>query len=134
MQQLRVPPEMFRFTQGDRADLYVSMLHAFGEANERLETSLGLDDVRARLRSVGWLDVLADDDLTGALGQLRQWNLIDVIQNHAEDYQTASEYERRNLQYFPDQARRGRSGRGDPRDHGAGLDGRAADGGARRHC
>jgi uncharacterized protein (TIGR02677 family) len=99
MQQLRVPPEMFRFTHGDRADLYVSMLYAFGEANERLETSLGLDDVRARLHSIGWLDVLADDDLTGALGQLRQWNLIDVIQNHAEDYQTASEYERRNLQY-----------------------------------
>ena len=99
MEQLRVPPEMFRFTGGDRADLYVSMLHAFGEANERLETSLGLDDVRARLRSVGWLDALEDDDLIAALGQLRQWNLIDVIQNHAENYRTASEYERRNLQY-----------------------------------
>ena len=50
MEQLRVPPEMFRFTHGDRAGLYVSMLHAFGEANERLETALSLDDVRARLR------------------------------------------------------------------------------------
>src|SRR6266702_3018290 len=99
MEQLRVPPEMFRFTHADRADLYVSMLHAFGEANERLETSLGLDDVRARLRSIGWLDALDDDDLTAALGQLRLWNLIDVIQNHAVDYRTASEYERRNLQY-----------------------------------
>lgn len=99
MEQLRVPPEMFRFTGGDRADLYIAMLHAFGEANERLETSLGLDDVRARLRSVGWLDALEDEDLTAALGQLRQWNLIDVIQNHAENYRTASEYERRNLQY-----------------------------------
>ena len=97
--QLRVPPEMFRFTHGDRAELYVSMLHAFGEANEQLETSLGLDDVRARLRSVGWLDALDDEDLVAALGQLRQWNLVDVIQNHAENYRTASEYERRNLQY-----------------------------------
>ena len=88
MEQLRVPPEMFRFTGGDRADLYVAMLHAFGEANERLETALGLDDVRARLRSVGWLDALEDDDLTAALGQLRQWNLIDVIQNHSENYRT----------------------------------------------
>jgi uncharacterized protein (TIGR02677 family) len=97
--QLRVPPEMFRFTNGDKAELYISVLQAFGEANEQLETSLGLDDVRARLRSVGWLDALEDDDLTAALGQLRLWNLVDVIQNHAENYRTASEYERRNLQY-----------------------------------
>ncbi len=99
MDQLRVPPEMFRFTHGDRAELYVSMLHAFGEANERLETALGIDDVRARLRSVGWLDALDDDDLAASLGQLREWNLVDVIQNHSEDYRSASEYERRNLQY-----------------------------------
>src|SRR5258708_19735062 len=99
MDQLRVPPEMFRFTHGDRAELYVSMLHAFGEANERLATAVGLDDVRARLRSVGWLDALDDDDLAAALGQLREWNLVDVIQNHSEDYRSASEYERRNLQY-----------------------------------
>lgn len=99
MDHLRVPPEMFRFTHGDRAGLYVSMLHAFGEANERLETALGIDDVRARLRSVGWLDAVEDEDLTSALGQLRDWSLVDVIQNHAEDYRSASEYERRNLQY-----------------------------------
>jgi uncharacterized protein (TIGR02677 family) len=90
---------MFRFTHGDRAGLYVAMLHAFGEANERLETALGLDDVRQRLRSVGWLDALDDDDLIAALDQLRAWNLVDVIQNHSENYRTATEYERRNLQY-----------------------------------
>src|SRR5258708_8137750 len=99
MDQLRVPPEMFRFTHGDRAELYVSMLHAFGEANERLETALGIDDVRARLPSVGWLDALDDDDLAAALGQLREWNLVDVIQNHSEDYRSASEYERGHLQH-----------------------------------
>jgi uncharacterized protein (TIGR02677 family) len=99
MDPIRVPPEMFRFTSGDRAGLYVSVLHAFGEANERLETALGIDDVRVRLRSVGWLDALEDEDLTAALDQLRAWNLVDVIQNHSENYRTASEYERRNLQY-----------------------------------
>ena len=67
----RVPPEMFRFTHGDRSALYTAILHAFGEANERLETALGLDDVRARLRSVGWFDALDDEDLAAALGQLR---------------------------------------------------------------
>ncbi|HKN56313.1 MAG TPA: TIGR02677 family protein [Amycolatopsis sp.] len=99
MDPIRVPPEMFRFTSGDRAGLYVSVLHAFGEANERLETALGLDDVRARLRSVGWLDALEDEDLSKALEQLRDWKLVDVIQNHSENYRTAAEYERRNLQY-----------------------------------
>jgi uncharacterized protein (TIGR02677 family) len=99
VEPLRVPPEMFRFTSGDRSGLYVSILHAFGEANERLETALSLADVRARVRSVGWLSALDDDDLAAALGQLRDWNLVDVVQNHAENYRTANEYERRNLQY-----------------------------------
>jgi uncharacterized protein (TIGR02677 family) len=96
---IRVPPEMFRFTAGDRAGLYVSVLHAFSEANERLETALGLDDVRARLRSVGWIELLPDEDLIAALTQLRDWHLVDVVQNHSENYRTATEYERRNLQY-----------------------------------
>src|ERR1041384_7402742 len=96
---MRVPPEMFRFTTGDRADAYVAILQAFGEANERLETALGLDDVRSRLRSVGWLDALPDEDLIDALAKLREWQLVDVTQNHAENYRTADEYERRNLQY-----------------------------------
>ncbi|MVU82283.1 TIGR02677 family protein [Nocardia sp. ET3-3] len=99
MDPIRVPPEMFRFTSGDRAGLYVAVLHAFAEANERMETALGLDDVRARMRSVGWLEALEDEDLTAALGQLRAWGLVDVIQNHSENYRTATEYERRNLQY-----------------------------------
>lgn len=99
MDPIRVPPEMFRFTDGGRAELYVSVLHAFAEANERLETALGIDDVRARLRSVGWLDALSDEDLAAALDQLRGWRLVDVVQNHSENYRTAAEYERRNLQY-----------------------------------
>ncbi|ATY14945.1 TIGR02677 family protein [Amycolatopsis sp. AA4] len=99
MDPIRVPPEMFRFTSGDLAGLYVSVLHAFGEANERLETSLGLDDVRARLRAVGWLDALEDEELRRALDQLHAWRLVDIAQNHSENYRSAAEYERRNLQY-----------------------------------
>lgn len=56
MDPIRVPPEMFRFTSGERAGLYAEVLHAFAEANERMETALGLDDVRVGLRSVGWLE------------------------------------------------------------------------------
>ena len=95
----RVPPEMFRFTTGERADLYGAVLRAFGAANERLETALGLDDVRARLRTVGWLDAIEDDELQDVLRKLKQWELLDVVQNHAENYRTAEEYERHNLQY-----------------------------------
>lgn len=99
MALIRVPPEMFRFTGGDRSDLYVAVLQAFGEANERLETALGLDEVRARLRSIGWLEAVDDELLVSVLDQLRAWNLVDVLQNHAENYRSAAEYERRNLQY-----------------------------------
>jgi uncharacterized protein (TIGR02677 family) len=99
MEQLRVPPEMFRFTSADHSDLYIAILDAFGYANERLETALGLDGVKVRLRSVGWLEAIDDADLVAALGQLQGWKLVDVIQDHSENYRTASEYERRNLQY-----------------------------------
>ncbi|MFJ4918630.1 TIGR02677 family protein [Streptomyces sp. NPDC088725] len=90
---------MFRFTTGDRAELYAAILQAFGAANERLETALALDGVRSRLRTVGWLDAITDDDLQGKLKQLGDWGLLDVIQNHAENYRTAEDYERQNLQY-----------------------------------
>lgn len=95
----RVPTEMFRFATVERAELYTAVLHAFGEANERLETALGLDDVRTRLAGVGWLEPLPDDDLTETLGRLVTWQLLDVVQDNAGTYRTAAEYERRNLQY-----------------------------------
>lgn len=98
-QPLRVPADMFRFTTGERAPLYSAILHAFGEANERLVTALSLDEVRERLRGVGWFDALTDDDLVAALRQLREWQLLDAVQNHAGNYRTAEDYERRNLQY-----------------------------------
>ena len=96
---VRVPVELFRFTDGERAGLYWAILRAFSEANERLVTALNLDDLRARMRSLGWAHLLDDDDLAGALKQLRDWRLVDVSQNTSGDYRTAAEFERRNLQY-----------------------------------
>lgn len=95
----RVPAEMFRFTHGERSELYSAILQTFAEANERLETALVLDDIRVRVGESGWLAGLTDDDFYDALAQLREWQLVDVTQNHAENYRTAQEYERRNLQY-----------------------------------
>ncbi|ANN15055.1 TIGR02677 family protein [Amycolatopsis orientalis] len=99
MDPIRVPPEMFRFTDGSKSGLPLAILHVFGEANERLETALGIDDIRTRLRETGWLETLDDEDLAKALEQLRSQSHLDIVQNHAGDYRTASEYERRNLQY-----------------------------------
>ncbi|MEV6910950.1 TIGR02677 family protein [Amycolatopsis sp. NPDC051071] len=99
MDPIRVPPEMFRFPDGSKSGLPLAILHAFGEANERLETALGIDDIRRKLREAGWLETLDDGELVKALDQLRSQGHLDIVQSHAGDYRTASEYERRNLQY-----------------------------------
>ncbi|MEW1648687.1 TIGR02677 family protein [Streptomyces sp. NPDC091219] len=90
---------MFRFTMVEKADLYGAVLDAFGVAGEHLETALGLDSVRARLHGVGWAAAVEDEELHEALRSLVRWELLDVVHNHAENYRTAEEYERRNLQY-----------------------------------
>ncbi|MFD9111793.1 TIGR02677 family protein [Streptomyces bottropensis] len=96
----RVPPEMFRFTTVERSDLYGAVLEAFGVAGEQLETALGLEAVRERLRGVGWAAAVEDDDLHETLSGLVRWELLDVVHHHAEiDYRTAEEYERRTLRY-----------------------------------
>nr|WP_242440896.1 TIGR02677 family protein [Streptomyces sp. CB02923] len=91
---------MFRFTTVERSDLYGAVLDAFGAAGEHLETALGLDAVREWLRGVGWLTAVEDGELHEALKKLVQWELLVVVHNHAENYRTAEEYERRNLQYL----------------------------------
>ncbi|MFF9351260.1 TIGR02677 family protein [Streptomyces sp. NPDC014734] len=95
----RVPPEMFRFTTGEKSDLNGAVLEAFGVAGEHLETTLGLDGVRERLRGVGWIADVDDEELHDTLKRLVGWELLDVVHNHAENYRTAEEYERRNLHY-----------------------------------
>lgn len=54
MAPLRIPADLFQFSTVDRSELYVAILHAFAEANDRLDTALGLDDLTAWLRSIGW--------------------------------------------------------------------------------
>ncbi|WP_329112113.1 TIGR02677 family protein [Streptomyces sp. NBC_01353] len=95
----RVPPEMFRFTTGETAELNGAVLEAFGVAGEYLETTLGLDGVRERLRAVGWVADVEDEELHETLKRLVKWELLDVVHNHAQNYRTAEEYERRNLHY-----------------------------------
>ena len=95
----RLPTDMFRFTSGERSEVYTAVLHVFGEANERLETALGLAEVGERLQGLGWVAALDDAALFEVLKQLKEWHLLDVTQNHAGTYRTADEYERRNLLY-----------------------------------
>ncbi len=95
----RLPSDLFRFTTGERSEMYTAVLHLFGEANERLETALGLDDIGRRLAQVGWVGVIDEDTLFDVLRQLREWRLLEASQNHSGSYRTADEYERRNLLY-----------------------------------
>lgn len=99
MRYTPLPPELFRFATSDRLDPYTAVLYAFGDASDRMVTSLTADDVRVHLHAVGWRDELAEAELASTLDQLVSWKLLDVGQNHTERYRTARDYERRNLQY-----------------------------------
>ena len=61
----RIPAQLFNFSTGEHAELYTAILHAFTEANERLETSLSLDGLHERLRTVGWFGAVEDADGQG---------------------------------------------------------------------
>ncbi|SES04581.1 TIGR02677 family protein [Lentzea albida] len=76
-----VPADLFRFTTTDQAELHTAVLRVFGVANERLQTVLTADDVQQRLRTVGWSEQLADDDLQASLAALRGWGLLDAAQH-----------------------------------------------------
>jgi uncharacterized protein (TIGR02677 family) len=99
MRHVVLPETMLRFSVSDRSALYTALLYAFGDANDRLVTSLSADDVRRHLAAVGWRDDLDDAELTAALDQLATWGLLESGQNHTERYRTVREYERRNLQF-----------------------------------
>ncbi|MET9629460.1 TIGR02677 family protein [Lentzea sp. NPDC006480] len=77
----RVPADLFRFTTAAGAELHTAVLRAFGMANERMETSLALDDVQQKLRDVGWAEQVTDEQLTDSLSALRQWGLIESGQH-----------------------------------------------------
>ncbi|WP_245733664.1 TIGR02677 family protein [Lentzea jiangxiensis] len=73
-----VPADLFRFTTTGHAELHTAVVRVFGVANERLETVLTADDVQQRLRSVGWSEQVADDELAASLTALRGWGLLDA--------------------------------------------------------
>ncbi|MEV6238145.1 TIGR02677 family protein [Lentzea sp. NPDC051838] len=77
----RVPADLFRFTTAEGAELHTAVLRAFGVANERLETSLGVDDVQLRLKDVGWAEQVTDEELGKSLSALRQWGLLESGQH-----------------------------------------------------
>ncbi|MEO3787698.1 TIGR02677 family protein [Actinocorallia sp. B10E7] len=95
----RVPGEMFRFTTTEKAELHTAVLWAFGEAGELLVAALTVEQVLERLRAAGWYLALEVGELSGALDNLVQWGLLDVVFNHSGHFATAEEYERKNLQY-----------------------------------
>ncbi len=92
-----VPADLFRFTTAPNAELLTAVLHAFGEASERLEIALTLDDVHHELRKNH--RPVSDEELRNALDSLRQWGLVSTVQHHATHPTTAAEYERHNLHY-----------------------------------
>ncbi|MFR9730955.1 TIGR02677 family protein [Saccharopolyspora sp. MS10] len=95
----RVPPDMFRFAVGAQAESYPAILRVFADAAARLVAALGVDEVRTGLRAGDRFDAVADEDLPERLKKLTEWGLLDVVQDHAENYRTATEYERRHLRY-----------------------------------
>lgn len=90
--------DLFRFTATDLRELYVAVMTAF-ERSGVLAPTLNLDGVRVALRTVGWDEPLADDQLVAALGSLTQWGLLEVSQDHTATYATPEDFERRNLQW-----------------------------------
>ncbi|MEV0649462.1 TIGR02677 family protein [Phytomonospora sp. NPDC050363] len=95
----RLPTSLFVFTTGALADINTAILTAFGEANDRLDTALSRDEVRALLREVGWFDPIEDAELAKRLTALENWELLDPVQDGGHNYRTAEEYERNNLRY-----------------------------------
>ncbi len=87
------------FTTTGLADLHTATMQAFGAAHERFETALTFDEIRPHLRAIGWHAPVSDDELASTLKSLVKWGLLDVVQNHAANYATAEEYERKNLRY-----------------------------------
>jgi uncharacterized protein (TIGR02677 family) len=93
-----VDPELFRFTTTDNRGLHVAIMTAFEDAAV-LAPALNLDQVRGALTDAGWDEPLDDETLSRALESLVGWKLLDVTQDHAANYATPEEFERKNLQW-----------------------------------
>lgn len=95
----RLPARIFDFTTGGRRDLYFAILHVFNDANERLETSLLLEQVRSRLFETGYTDPVEEAEVETALRHLESLFLVESSQSYTAVYATAAEFERKNVQY-----------------------------------
>lgn len=93
-----VDPDLFRFTTTDLRELHIGIMAAFEWAGV-LSPVLRLDGVRRALREVRWDEPVSDEQLLAALGSLTGWGLLDSSQDHAADYATPEEFERKNLQW-----------------------------------
>jgi uncharacterized protein (TIGR02677 family) len=93
-----VDPDLFRFTTTDLRELHIGIMAAFEWAGV-LSPVLRLDGVRRALREVRWDEPVGDEQLVAALGSLTGWGLLDASQDHAADYATPEEFERKNLQW-----------------------------------
>lgn len=94
----RLSADLFEFTTTDLRELHTAVLAVFDEAAV-LQPALRLEQVRAALEDARWDDPLEDERLLYSLGQLVEWGLLDVTQDHAAHYATPEEFERRNLQW-----------------------------------
>jgi hypothetical protein len=55
-------PDLFRFTTTELRDLHIALMTGFDQS-AILAPALNLDQVRAALRTVGWVDPVDDDVL-----------------------------------------------------------------------
>jgi len=94
----RLSSDLFRFATTDLRELHTAVLAVFDDAAV-LQPALRLEQVRRAVEEAGWDEPLDDDRLRATLGQLVVWELLDVTQDHAAQYATPEEFERRNLQW-----------------------------------
>jgi len=90
--------DLFRFSTTERRELNIALMAAFDRA-ATLDPALNIDRVREALTTTGWDLPLDDDVLQRSLDALVEWGLLDVTQDHAAQYATPEEFERKNLQW-----------------------------------
>jgi hypothetical protein len=93
-----VDADFFRFTTTELRDLHLAVMSAFGDAAV-LAAALNLDHVRGALAATGWDEPVDDVTLERALGSLVGWGLLEATQDHAAQYTTPEEFERKNVQW-----------------------------------
>ena len=89
---------LFQFTTTQSSEIHLALMTVFEQASV-LMASLNIDTIRAELIAIGWDEPLADETLTRSLDALTGWGLLDATQDHAANYATPEEFERKNMQW-----------------------------------